>query len=190
MTQKKKKKSQLGNQGNQSQAIQKKITPTLNAKNNENQGAAQSSFASKSGGMLYQRESEKSIKQTALFAIYKCKREDGILVAEKYLLERHFQDAKACLREIENFKEICKKRSYPDNVVLYYGTEEKGDFVSIYMELCDGDLEQWAKSGLPKCKLTSLEICKQATEGIHYLHTKCNMSKCLKFVRVSVCGND
>ncbi|CAK8682255.1 unnamed protein product [Clavelina lepadiformis] len=45
-------------QGNQSQAIQKKINPTLNAKNNENQGAAQSSFASKSGGMLYQRESE------------------------------------------------------------------------------------------------------------------------------------
>ncbi|CAK8682266.1 unnamed protein product [Clavelina lepadiformis] len=91
------------------------------------------------------------------------------------MLKRHFQDAKACLREIENFKEICKKRSYPDNVVLYFGTEEKVDFVSIYMEMCDGDLEQWAKGGLPECKLTALEICKQATEGIHYLHTKCNM---------------
>ncbi|CAK8682254.1 unnamed protein product [Clavelina lepadiformis] len=33
----------------------------------------------------------------------------------------------------------------------------------------------WAKGDLLECKLTALEICKQATEGIHYLHTKCNM---------------
>ena len=62
------------------------------------------------------------------------------------MLKRHFQDAKACLREIENFKEICKKRSYPDNVVLYFGTEEKVcSFV--YMRYCietSHNKESWA----------------------------------------------
>ncbi|XP_076801515.1 uncharacterized protein LOC143445974 isoform X1 [Clavelina lepadiformis] len=129
----------------------------------------------KAGGQLFERFPGEPMKSTHCSAIYKCKRIDGIFIAEKCMLKRHFLNAKMCLCEIENFKEFYKKSSYPENVVLYLGTEEKGEFMSIYMELCDGDIEEWIHGELPGCNLTPLEICKQTTDGINNLHTKCSM---------------
>ncbi|CAK8679149.1 unnamed protein product [Clavelina lepadiformis] len=116
----------------------------------------------------YPRESSSPWKHTTLSKIYKCQQNDGTVIIEKRVLKDHVKYAKS---EAQTFKKICDNSFHHPNVVLYLDAIENEDAISLYMEKCDGDLEEWTRNGeLNACNLTALEMCKHITEGIFYLH--------------------
>ncbi|XP_076809499.1 uncharacterized protein LOC143452421 [Clavelina lepadiformis] len=114
----------------------------------------------------------KKLPETFTAYFFLCEKHDGVKIVEKYV-DRKF--AHIAENEKENFKKISDQHFYHPNVVQYYDTVTQGEYTSLYMELCHGDLAKWVDNKLPECKLTSFEICQQATEGIYHLHMKCNM---------------
>ncbi|CAK8682226.1 unnamed protein product [Clavelina lepadiformis] len=114
----------------------------------------------------------KKLPETFTAYFFLCEKHDGVKIVEKHV-DRKF--AHIAENEKENFKKISDQHFYHPNVVQYYDTVTQGEYTSLYMELCHGDLAKWVDNKLPECKLTSFEICQQATEGIYHLHMKCNM---------------
>ncbi|CAK8679190.1 unnamed protein product [Clavelina lepadiformis] len=118
----------------------------------------------------YPREASSPWKHHLFSKIYKCRKNDGTVIIEKRISKDHVKFAES---EAQTFKKICNNSFHHRNVVLYLDTIADEDAISLYMEMCDGDLEEWTKKGkLNACNLTALEICKDIIEGISYLHGK------------------
>ncbi|XP_076825840.1 serine/threonine-protein kinase/endoribonuclease IRE1-like [Clavelina lepadiformis] len=116
----------------------------------------------------YPRETSSPWKRTLVSKIYKCRKNDGTVIIEKRVSKDHVKYPES---EAQTFKKICDNSFHHPNVVLYLDTIEDEDAISLYMEMCDGDLEEWTKKGeLNACNLTALEMCKHKIEGISYLH--------------------
>ncbi|XP_076825836.1 serine/threonine-protein kinase/endoribonuclease IRE1-like isoform X3 [Clavelina lepadiformis] len=116
----------------------------------------------------YPRETSSPWKRTLVSKIYKCRKNDGTVIIEKRVSKDHVKYPES---EAQTFKKICDNSFHHPNVVLYLDTIEDEEAISLYMEMCDGDLEEWTKKGeLNACNLTALEMCKHIIEGIFYLH--------------------
>ncbi|CAK8679183.1 unnamed protein product [Clavelina lepadiformis] len=116
----------------------------------------------------YPRESSSPWKRTSISKIYKCEKNDETVIIEKRVSKDHVKYAES---EAQTFKKICDNSFHHPNVVLYLDTIEEEGEISLYMEKCDGDLEEWTKKGkLNACNLTALKICEDIIEGISYLH--------------------
>ncbi|XP_076825827.1 uncharacterized protein LOC143471282 isoform X3 [Clavelina lepadiformis] len=116
----------------------------------------------------YPREANSPWKRTLFSKIYKCQQSDETVIIEKRVSKDHVKYAES---EAQTFKKICDNSFRHPNVVLYLDAIEDEDAISLYMEMCDGDLEEWTKKGeLNACNLTALEICLHIIEGISYLH--------------------
>ncbi|CAK8679106.1 unnamed protein product [Clavelina lepadiformis] len=97
-----------------------------------------------------------------------CRQNDGTVIIEKRVSKDHVKFAES---EAQTFKKICNNSFHHRNVVLYLDTIADKDAISLYMEMCDGDLEEWTKKGeLYAYNLTALEICEDIIKGISYLH--------------------
>ncbi|XP_076825786.1 serine/threonine-protein kinase/endoribonuclease IRE1-like isoform X2 [Clavelina lepadiformis] len=116
----------------------------------------------------YPREAKSPWKHHLFSKIYQCRKNDETLIIEKRVLKDHVKFAES---EAQAFKKICNNSFHHPNVVLYLDAIEDEDAISLYMEKCDGDLEEWTKKGeLNACNLTASEICLHIIEGISYLH--------------------
>ncbi|XP_076825823.1 uncharacterized protein LOC143471281 isoform X3 [Clavelina lepadiformis] len=116
----------------------------------------------------YPRDPKSPLKDCLFSKIYTCRKNDGTVIIEKRVLKSHVKYAES---EAQTFKKICNNSFHHPNVVLYLDAIEDEDAISLYMEKCDGDLEEWTKNGkLNACNLTALEICEDIIEGISYLH--------------------
>ncbi|XP_076825855.1 uncharacterized protein LOC143471301 [Clavelina lepadiformis] len=87
----------------------------------------------------YPRETSSPWKRTLVSKIYKCRKNDGTVIIEKRVSKDHVKYPES---EAHTFKKICDNSFHHPNVVLYLDTIEEEDAISLYMEMCDGDLEE------------------------------------------------
>ncbi|ODM89095.1 Serine/threonine-protein kinase/endoribonuclease IRE1 [Orchesella cincta] len=94
-------------------------------------------------------------------------------VAVKKLLLKVI-DAETVSHEIE----ILKNCDAHQNIVRYFGSKKTPSSILIFLELCDTNLSEWVKH--KSVDILPMEVLRQATLGLEWLHSKRIVHRSLK----------